>query len=293
MPQGRLRIYFGVAPGVGATHAMLDEGRRRRARRADVVIGSADLHGRPRSSKLATGLGGSAHPGRSVSTRTRSSRAARRSSWSTNSPASRTRPNRRGRDGPPSGGAGRGDRRRRHGRRPGRARSLREKLTTVMGERPTHTLPDAQLLSADQIELVDMTPAALRRRLAHGGSTHPGRSMHSDRRASSRAPWPRCASSRCGGRHDGSGPARGVARRLGHDPAPVDAQRHSRRPPGLTAGGSPARPGCDSHGGYAGDGVARRPRLLRTLPQLSPGRSAAVPTGCARRPRRPGRHTTR
>ena len=37
--RGRLRIYLGASPGVGKTYAMLDEGRRRAERGADVVIG--------------------------------------------------------------------------------------------------------------------------------------------------------------------------------------------------------------------------------------------------------------
>ncbi|WP_172383538.1 ATP-binding protein [Streptomyces sp. MNP-20] len=44
---GQLKIYLGAAPGVGKTCRMLDEGRRRAARGADVVIGYAECHGRP------------------------------------------------------------------------------------------------------------------------------------------------------------------------------------------------------------------------------------------------------
>jgi len=43
---GRFRIYLGAAAGVGKTIAMLDEGRRRRARGTDVVIGFVESHGR-------------------------------------------------------------------------------------------------------------------------------------------------------------------------------------------------------------------------------------------------------
>ena len=44
---GHFRIYLGAAAGVGKTIAMLDEGRRRRDRGADVVIGLVESHGRP------------------------------------------------------------------------------------------------------------------------------------------------------------------------------------------------------------------------------------------------------
>jgi two-component system, OmpR family, sensor histidine kinase KdpD len=44
---GHFRIYLGVAAGVGKTMAMLDEGHRRRAAGADVVIAFVETHGRP------------------------------------------------------------------------------------------------------------------------------------------------------------------------------------------------------------------------------------------------------
>src|SRR6476660_4920318 len=45
--RGRLRIYLGMAPGVGKTFAMLNEGNRRRTRGTDVVIGFVETYGRP------------------------------------------------------------------------------------------------------------------------------------------------------------------------------------------------------------------------------------------------------
>ncbi|MBI3257357.1 MAG: sensor histidine kinase KdpD [Actinobacteria bacterium] len=44
--RGNLRVYLGAAPGVGKTFAMLNEGHRRRDRGTDVVIGFVDTHGR-------------------------------------------------------------------------------------------------------------------------------------------------------------------------------------------------------------------------------------------------------
>ena len=43
---GHFRIYLGAAAGVGKTYAMLNEGRRRRDRGTDVVIGFVECHGR-------------------------------------------------------------------------------------------------------------------------------------------------------------------------------------------------------------------------------------------------------
>src|ERR1700687_2379045 len=45
--RGRLRVYLGMAPGVGKTYAMLMEGHRRKARGTDVGVDSAESHGRP------------------------------------------------------------------------------------------------------------------------------------------------------------------------------------------------------------------------------------------------------
>lgn len=45
--RGRLRIYLGMAAGVGKTYAMLNEGQRRKSRGADVVVGYVETHHRP------------------------------------------------------------------------------------------------------------------------------------------------------------------------------------------------------------------------------------------------------
>src|SRR5215207_8788471 len=49
--RGTLRIYLGSAPGVGKTFAMLNEGRRRRGRGTDVVVGFVETHGRSRTAE--------------------------------------------------------------------------------------------------------------------------------------------------------------------------------------------------------------------------------------------------
>ena len=53
---GHFRVYLGAAAGVGKTHAMLNEGQRRRARGTDVVIGFVECHGRARTEALIDGL---------------------------------------------------------------------------------------------------------------------------------------------------------------------------------------------------------------------------------------------
>ncbi len=45
--RGRLRIYLGMAPGVGKTYAMLHEARRRKQRGTDAVVGYVETYNRP------------------------------------------------------------------------------------------------------------------------------------------------------------------------------------------------------------------------------------------------------
>ncbi|EPD62517.1 sensor histidine kinase [Streptomyces sp. HGB0020] len=54
--RGRLKVYLGAAPGVGKTYRMLDEGRRRSGRGADVVVAFAECHGRPHTEAMLDGL---------------------------------------------------------------------------------------------------------------------------------------------------------------------------------------------------------------------------------------------
>ena len=53
-----LRIYLGAAPGVGKTFAMLSEGQRRRERGSEVVIGVVETYDRPKTKALVNGLEG-------------------------------------------------------------------------------------------------------------------------------------------------------------------------------------------------------------------------------------------
>ncbi|HEY0607580.1 MAG TPA: sensor histidine kinase KdpD [Herpetosiphonaceae bacterium] len=53
---GRLKIFFGMAAGVGKTYAMLEAARHQRAAGVDVVIGWVETHGRTETEALAAGL---------------------------------------------------------------------------------------------------------------------------------------------------------------------------------------------------------------------------------------------
>ncbi|MEU2873154.1 ATP-binding protein [Streptomyces olivoreticuli] len=53
---GRLKVFLGAAPGVGKTYRMLDEGRRRARRGTDVVVAFAECHRRPHTEAMLDGL---------------------------------------------------------------------------------------------------------------------------------------------------------------------------------------------------------------------------------------------
>lgn len=54
--RGRLKVYFGMAPGVGKTYAMLEEAQTLRAEGLDVAVGIVETHGRGETEALLTGL---------------------------------------------------------------------------------------------------------------------------------------------------------------------------------------------------------------------------------------------
>jgi len=54
--RGRLKVFFGAAPGVGKTYAMLEAARAKRAADVDVVIGWVETHRRAETAALAEGF---------------------------------------------------------------------------------------------------------------------------------------------------------------------------------------------------------------------------------------------
>ncbi len=54
--RGRLKIFFGMCPGVGKTYAMLESARRLQAQGVDIVIGLVETHGRAETAALLEGL---------------------------------------------------------------------------------------------------------------------------------------------------------------------------------------------------------------------------------------------
>ena len=173
--RARLIVYLGAAPGVGKTFAMLDEGQRRKVRGTDVVVGVVQTYGRPRTLEVLAGL--EVIPSRLLTYRGtefeemdvealigRHPEVALVDELAhTNIPGSR------------------------------RAKrwedvldlleegivvittlnvqhlaSLNDVVAEVTGVKQQETVPDWVLDLADQVELVDMSPYALRRRMVHG-----------------------------------------------------------------------------------------------------------------------------
>src|SRR4051812_24497173 len=168
MPRrGRLKIYFGSAPGVGKTYAMLGEAIRRRERGTDLVVGFAETHGRPRTAALLDTLEVVPRRGTEMDVGAVIARAPEVAFVDdlahTNAPGSRN--DKRWQDVEELLAAGVDvvstvDVQ--------HLESLADVVERITGVAPVGSVPDDVVRAADQLELVDMAPEALRRRLAHG-----------------------------------------------------------------------------------------------------------------------------
>ena len=54
--RGKLKIFFGMAPGVGKTYAMLEAARKAATEQIDVIVGYVEPHARPETHALVLGL---------------------------------------------------------------------------------------------------------------------------------------------------------------------------------------------------------------------------------------------
>jgi two-component system sensor histidine kinase KdpD len=173
--RGKQRIYLGAAPGVGKTYAMLDEGWRRRGRGTDVVIGFVETYNRPKTIAQIRDL--PVVPRRRLSYRGQvleemdlDAILARHPALAlvdelahTNVPGSRN--GKRWQDIDELLAAGIdviSTVNIQH------LASLNDVVERITGVPQRETVPDSVVRAAEQIELVDMTPEALRRRMAHG-----------------------------------------------------------------------------------------------------------------------------
>jgi two-component system sensor histidine kinase KdpD len=180
--RGRLRVYLGMAPGVGKTYRMLEEGHRRTARGTDLVIGYVEAHGRPETERLLDGL--ETVPRRRVDYRgvtveemdtdailARHPMVALVDELAhTNAPGSERA--KRWEDVDVLLDAGIDvvstcniqhlD-------------SVADAVSTITGAPVNERIPDEVLAAADEVELVDMSPYALRQRMRHGNVYPPDR----------------------------------------------------------------------------------------------------------------------
>lgn len=167
MNRGQLRLYLGAASGVGTTYAMLDEAKRRKNRGTDVMIGWVDSHQRPFTQELLDDIVGN----RPLPT------------WLDVDSIIARKPD-----------VVMVDELGRRNSSPHNSRfhwedverildagisvvgtilvqhisSLAPQITDIIGITPSCTIPERFLDQAEQIELVDITPEAIRRRIAHG-----------------------------------------------------------------------------------------------------------------------------
>src|ERR1700741_3301789 len=152
--RGRLKVFLGMAPGVGKTYEMLAQAARRREEGCEVLVGVVETHGRRETEALLAGVEGLARkPALLLVDEYAHS----------NAPGSR---------------------------HPKRWQDVEELLNAginvwttlnvqhleslvdvvwkITGVRQRETVPDSALSRADDIELVDITPDELRQRLSEG-----------------------------------------------------------------------------------------------------------------------------
>ncbi len=175
MTRGTLRVYLGAAPGVGKTYAMLGEAHRRHDRGTDVVVGFVETHGRLHTAQMVQGLEvvprqHLPYRGTTFTEMDVDAVLARHPQVAivdelahTNVPG--TRNTKRWQDADELLDAGIDvitTVNIQH------LESLNDVVESITGVRQQETVPDEVVRRADQIELVDMSPQALRRRMAHG-----------------------------------------------------------------------------------------------------------------------------
>jgi two-component system sensor histidine kinase KdpD len=173
--RGRLKVFLGMAPGVGKTYEMLRTARRRKAEGDDVVIGVVETHGRRETESLLRGLEvlprkPIEYKGRALMEFDIDGALARRPKLLVvdeyaHSNAIGSRHPKRWQDVEELLGAGIDVWTTLNVQH---LESLVDVVQRITGVRQRETVPDSALSRADDIELVDITPDELRQRLADG-----------------------------------------------------------------------------------------------------------------------------
>ncbi len=180
--RGRLRIYMGMAPGVGKTYKMLEEAHRRHDRGTDVVIGFVETYGRVHTAAMADGL--EVVPRRRVEYRGVAVEEMDADAVIARHPAVALVDELAHTDVPGSPLEKRWqdvDRIRDAGIEVistcnvQHVESIADAVETILGVPVRERIPDAVVRAADEIELVDMSPHALRQRMRHGNVYPPER----------------------------------------------------------------------------------------------------------------------
>lgn len=177
--RGRLRVLLGAAPGVGKTFTMLEEGRRLLAEHRDVVIAVVETHGRAATAAMTEGIPAVPrrpveHRGVTLSEMDLDAVLARRPDVAlvdelahTNAPGSRNEKRWQDVDALLDAGIDvLSTVNIQH------IESLNDVVEKITGAPQRETIPDEVLRAADQVEVVDLAPQALRDRLS-GGFVYP------------------------------------------------------------------------------------------------------------------------
>jgi two-component system sensor histidine kinase KdpD len=173
--RGELRVFLGMAPGVGKTFAMLSAARRRKAEGLDVVVGVVETHGRKETEALCENL--EILPRRPFDYRARTLLEFDLDAALTRRPSLLLVDEYAHSNAPGS-------------RHPKRWQDVEELLAAgidvwttlnvqhleslvdvvwrITGVRVRETVPDSALSNADEIEMIDLTPDELRERMAAG-----------------------------------------------------------------------------------------------------------------------------
>jgi len=173
--RGRLKVFLGMSPGVGKTYEMLRAARRRKAEGDDVVVGVVETHGRKDTQALLRGL--EVMPRRPIDYREHTLLEFDLDGALERKPGLLLVDEYAHSNAPGS-------------RHPKRWQDVEELLAAgvdvwttlnvqhleslvdvvwkITGARQRETVPDGALSRADEIELIDITPAELRERMAEG-----------------------------------------------------------------------------------------------------------------------------
>lgn len=173
--RGKLKVFLGMAPGVGKTYEMLRQARRRKADGLDVVIGLVETHGRKETESLLRGM--DVLPRRPIEHRGRTllefdidAAIARKPELLivdeyAHTNASGSRHPKRWQDVEELLAAGIDIWTTLNVQH---LESLVDVVLKITGVRQRETVPDSALSRADDIEVIDITPAELRERMAAG-----------------------------------------------------------------------------------------------------------------------------